>query len=85
MYLLYESYTDEYLNTKEIKDINFNSSECLKSYDLLGTTEYVNLCNDEINTIPWGVEGWLMFVITIIMILLLLGGVVAIVKDLFFD
>ena len=70
---------------KEIKDINFNSSECLKSYDLLGTTEYVNLCNNEINTIPWGVEGWLMFVITILMILLLLGGVVAIVKDLIFD
>ena len=70
---------------KEIKDINFNSSECLKSYDLLGTTEYVNLCNNEINTIPWGVEGWLMFVITIIIILFLLGGVVAIVKDLFFD
>ena len=70
---------------KEIKDINFNSSECLKSYDLLGTTEYVNLCNNEINTIPWGVEGWLMFVITIIMILLLLGGVVAIVRSLFFD
>ena len=70
---------------KEIKDINFNSSECLKSYNLIGTTEYVNLCNNEINTIPWGVEGWLMFVITIIMILLLLGGVVVIVKDLFFD
>ena len=70
---------------KEIKDINFNSSECLKSYNLLGTTEYVNLCNNEINTIPWGVEGWLMFVITIIMILLLLGGVVVIVKSLIFD
>ena len=70
---------------KEIKDINFNSSECLKSYDLIGTTEYVNLCNNEINTIPWGVEGWLMFVITIIIILLLLGVVVAFVKDLFFD
>lgn len=70
---------------KEIKDINFNSSECLKSYNLLGTTEYVNLCNNEINTIPWGVEGWLMFVITIIIILLLLGIVVTFVKDLFFD
>ena len=70
---------------KEIKDINFNSSECLKSYNLIGTTEYVNLCNNEINTIPWGVEGWLMFVITIIIILLLLGIVVAFVKDLFFD
>ena len=70
---------------KEIKDINFNSSECLKSYNLLGTTEYVNLCNNEINTIPWGVEGWLMFVITIIIILLLLGVVVTFVKDLFFD
>ena len=70
---------------KEIKDINFNSSECLKSYNLIGTTEYVNLCNDEINTIPWGVEGWLMFVITIIIILFLLGGVVAIVKSLIFD
>ena len=57
----------------------------MKSYDLLGTTEYVNLCNNEINTIPWGVEGWLMFVITIIIILLLLGGVVAFVKDLIFD
>ena len=70
---------------KEIKDINFNSSECLKSYDLLGTTEYVNLCNNEINTIPWGVEGWLMVVIIILIILLLLGVVVAFVKDLFFD
>ena len=70
---------------KEIKDINFNSSECLKSYDLLGTTEYVNLCNNEINTIPWGVEGWLMFVITIIIIILLLGIVDVIVKDLIFD
>ena len=70
---------------KEIKDINFNSSECLKSYNLLGTTEYVNLCNNEINTIPWGVEGWLMFVITIIMILLLLGVLVTFVKDLIFD
>ena len=70
---------------KEIKDINFNSSECLKSYDLIGTTEYVNLCNNEINTIPWGVYGWLMFAITIIIILFLLSGVVAIVKDLIFD
>ena len=70
---------------KEIKDINFNSSECLQSYNLLGTTEYVNLCNDEINTIPWGIEGWLMFVITIIIILLLLGVVVAFVKSLIFD
>ena len=70
---------------KEIKDINFNSSECLKSYNLLGTTEYVNLCNNEINTIPWGVEGWLMFVMIIIIILLLLSIVVAFVKDLFFD
>ena len=70
---------------KEIKDINFNSSECLQSYNLLGTTEYVNLCNNEINTIPWGVEGWLMFVITILIILLLLGIVVAFVKDLIFD
>ena len=70
---------------KEIKDINFNSSECLKSYNLIGTTEYVNLCNNEINTIPWGVEGWLMFVITILILLLLLGIVVAFVKDLFFD
>lgn len=70
---------------KEIKDINFNSSECLKSYDLLGTTEYVNLCNNEINTIPWGVEGWLMFVITILIILFLLGVVVAFVKDFIFD
>lgn len=70
---------------KEIKDINFNSSECLQSYDLLGTTEYVNLCNNEINTIPWGVEGWLMFVMIIIIILLLLSIVVAFVKDLFFD
>ena len=70
---------------KEIKDINFNSSECLKSYNLIGTTEYVNLCNNEINTIPWGVEGWLMFVITILIILLLLGVVVAFIKDLIFD
>ena len=70
---------------KEIKDINFNSSECLKSYNLLGTTEYVNLCNNEINTIPWGVEGWLMFVMIIIIILLLLSVAVAFVKDLFFD
>ena len=70
---------------KEIKDINFNSSECLKSYNLLATTEYVNLCNNEINPIPWGVEGWLVFVITILIILLLLGIVVAFVKDLFFD
>lgn len=70
---------------KEIKDINFNSSECLKSYNLLGTTEYVNLCNNEINTIPWGVEGWLMFVITIIIILFLLGVVVTFVKDFIFD
>ena len=70
---------------KEIKDINFNSSECLKSYNLLGTTEYVNLCNNEINTIPWGVEGWLMFVIIILIILFLLGGVVAFIKDFIFD
>lgn len=70
---------------KEIKDINFNSSECLKSYNLLGTTEYVNLCNDEINTVPWGVEDWSMFVIIILVILLLLGVVVAFVKDLIFD
>ena len=70
---------------KEIKDINFNSSECLKSYNLLSTTEYVNLCNNEINTIPWGVEGWLMFVITILIVLFLLGVVVVIVKDLIFD
>ena len=70
---------------KEIKDINFNSSECLKSYDLIGTTEYVNLCNDEINTVPWGVEDWSMFVIIIIVILFLIGLIVAFVKNFIFD
>lgn len=70
---------------KEIKDINFNSSECLKSYDLIGTTEYVNLCNDEINTVPWGVEDWSMFVIVILVILFLIGLIVVFVKDFIFD
>ena len=70
---------------KEIKDINFNSSECLKSYDLIGTTEYVNLCNDEINTVPWGVEDWSMFVIIILVISFLIGLIVAFVKNFIFD
>ena len=70
---------------KEIKDINFNSSECLKSYDLIGTTEYVNLCNDEINTVPWGVEDWSMFVIIILVILFLIGLIVAFVKNFIFN
>ena len=70
---------------KEIKDVNFNSSECLISYDLIGTTEYVNLCNDEINTVPWGIGGWLAFIFVVIILAFLVVGLVVFIKEWFFD
>lgn len=70
---------------KEIKDINFNNSECLISYDLIGTTEYVNLCNNEINTVPWGVGGWFAFIFVGIALLGALVILIAFIKDLFFE
>ena len=60
----------------EEKDLNFNYSECVKSYSSWGTTHYVNICNGAKNDIPWGVAGYfLMFggVVFILCLIVMIG------------
>lgn len=76
------------MNEKEIvndeKDINFNQTECLTSYDTWGTTHYVNVCNDTTKDVPWGLGGFLAFwgiVVLIIFLVSLASTLVAFIID----
>lgn len=50
----------------ENKDLNFNYSECIKQYDKWGETTYVNICNGDKDTIPWGLGGYGIIILVII-------------------
>lgn len=54
----------------EEKDLNFNYSECIKSYDSWNKTTYVNICNGHKETVPWGIDGYLLFFGIIILMLI---------------
>lgn len=53
----------------EEKDLNFNYSECVKSYSSWGTTHYVNICNGAKSDVPWGVDGYFLMVCGIVFII----------------
>ena len=64
-------------------DMNFNYSECIKSYDKLGETIYQNICNNEKTSVPWGVSGYSIAIIVILLGLLLVTFIIMIIKDYF--
>lgn len=68
----------------EENSMNFNFSECVKSYDKVGKTVYVNICNNREQTIPWGVGGWFLACFLIFLILTLLGAIIIFIRDMFF-
>lgn len=64
-------------------DMNFNYSECVKSYDKWGETTYQNICTGEETTLPWGFSGYFIFVFLILVIAVLCAVIVGIVKLIF--
>ena len=67
----------------ENNELNFNYSECIKSYDAWGSTTYKNICNGEENTIPWGVVGYGGLIFFIILGVLLIGFIALIIRMIF--
>lgn len=67
------------------EEMNFNYNECIKSYDKLGETIYVNICNNEKTNVPWGFTGWgtIVLIGTIILCFLIMG--IYIIKSLIED
>lgn len=64
-------------------DMNFNYSECIKSYDKLGQTVYQNICNGKTNVIPWGVSGYGIAMFFIVVFILLIAFVISVIKEMF--
>ena len=64
------------------KDINFNYSECYKKYEKLGSTTYQNICNGEKSQVPWGIEGWGVFLLILLGIIFLLTVLIILIKEL---
>lgn len=69
----------------ENNELNFNYSECVKSYDKWGSTTYTNICNGKTTTIPWGVGGNLAFIGIVVLILIGISIIGVFVKITFFD
>ena len=67
----------------EEKDLNFNYSECVKSYDSWGTTHYVNICNGVKNDVPWGVSGHFALVGVIILVLVGVAFLAVLIRIVF--
>jgi hypothetical protein len=67
----------------ENKELNFNYSECVKSWDSVGITHYKNICTSEEQSIPWGVTGYIVFGGVIMFILLIILLITYFIKDLF--
>lgn len=64
-------------------DIDFNYSECIKSYDKLGETVYQNICNGKTNTVPWGVSGYGIAMFLLVVFILLVSFAISVIKDMF--
>lgn len=64
------------------KDMNFNYSECVKSYDNFGETIYVNICNDKKEIVPWGIDGYCLFIGVILCVIILILGIIGGIKTM---
>ena len=60
--------------------INFNDIECIKEYDKLGSTQYVDICNNTQYNVPWGISGWLILVFNLVIIIFIISGIIALIK-----
>lgn len=66
-------------------EIDFNYSECIKGYDTLGTAIYVNICNNETYSMPWGIGGWTLFSLGIMGLVFILAVIALFIKMIFWE
>ena len=57
--------------------IDFNNNECIKSYDNIGSTVYVNICENQTTSIPWGSSDWICFLLVTSIAIVFIGFVIA--------
>lgn len=69
--------------TSNNNELNFNYNECIKSYDKWGETIYQNICNNEETTVSWGISGYGILILVVLIGLLILGLLVALIKGMF--
>lgn len=42
---------------------NINSADCIRSTTKFGETIYLNICNGQTHTVPWGGADWLACIV----------------------
>ena len=57
--------------------IDFNNNECIKSYDNIGSTVYVNICENQTTSIPWGSSDWICFLLVTSTLIVFIGFVIS--------
>ena len=73
-------------NTLLPESFEYQSLEmCLKTFDHLGTTEHINICTGQTNIIPWGITGWMGFILFGLIIFGLLFLVIAVIRSFVSD
>ena len=46
-------------------ELNQNLTDCIRSVGHIGSTTYVNICNNVERVVPWGSLDWLLFVVLV--------------------
>lgn len=60
---------------------NINNAECIKSTNKIGETVYQNICNGQLNTVPWGAADWAIIVLFGGMLLTIIIGFIRMIFD----
>jgi len=53
--------------------LNINEAECIQSINNFGSTTYKNICNGELQTVPWGSMDWFLVIICFIGLILMVS------------
>lgn len=61
--------------------VDFNNNECIKSYSNIGSTTYVNICNNETTSVPWGSGEWVGYSLVAIALIVFIVAIIAMIID----
>lgn len=57
------------------------TKDCIQSINNIGSTTYQNICNGNINTVPWGSMDWIGMSVVVTLTAFLIGLIICVYSD----
>lgn len=61
--------------------LQFNDVQCIQGYEKLGSTVYVDICNNETYKLPWGIMEWFTTICLILFVIFVITSIINLFKE----